>query len=199
MLSLKILKETNRTKRKLSVLGFDELNVLKETDELYEIFEQDCEIALRDVLRLRYEEVLMWLDKKVPSIDEVDELVEMWLTRFLNEPNEQTHYAFKPELIRKRDRAKEAIVAVPTKAQKQLELEKASRYVIQQSAWYIDFASQDAEYQAMKDAGVQKVKWNIYGDDKVCRKCSDLDGEIFLIDKVPPRPHLNCRCWLSLV
>lgn len=172
---------------------------MKETDELYEIFEQDCEIALRDVLRLRYEEVLMWLDKKVPSIDEVDELVEMWLTGFLNEPNEQTHYAFEPELIRKRDRAKEAIVAVPTKAQKQLELEKASRYVIQQSAWYIDFASQDAEYQAMKDAGIQKVKWNIYGDDRVCQTCFDMDGKIFPIDRVPKRPHLRCRCYLTPV
>ena len=193
MLTKRIMRETAQTKRRLSLLDFDELNVLKETDALYESFGQDCRTVFGDIYRLRYEEVLLWLGKKVPPIDEVDELVEMWLTGFLNEPNETTHYAFETELVRKRDRAKEAVTAVPTKTQKQLELEKAARYVIQQSAWYCDFASQESEIQALKDAGVKKVIRIEQDDDRTCDLCRNLHGKVYEIGKIPPLEHLRCR------
>ena len=199
ILTKRILNETGQTKRKLSVLGFDELNVLNQTDALYAAFAKECRGALREVCRMRYEEVWVWLKGTLPDEDMLDELVDMVLAGLWDEPNENTHYAFGSELERKRDRAKEAVVSVPTKVQKQLELDKAARFVIQQSAWYCDFASQDAELQAMKDAGVQKVRWNIYGDEKVCKQCFDLDGKVFPVSKVPPRPHINCRCYLTPV
>jgi SPP1 gp7 family putative phage head morphogenesis protein len=122
--------------------------------------------------------------------------VELWLIGFLKEPNENTNYAFDSELVRKRDRAKEAVNSVPTKTQKQLQLEKAVRIALQQDSWYTDMASQDAELQAYKDAGVKRVRWNIYGDDKVCAKCESMNGNVYDIDKVPKRPHLRCRCYL---
>ena len=196
-LTKRILRETAQTKRRLSLLNFDELNVLKETDALYETFGQDCRMTFGDIYRLRYEEVLLWLEKKEPPIDEVDELVELWLTEFLNEPNAVLHYAFDTESIRKRDRAIEAVNSVPTKVQKQVFLDKNVRYYIQMASWYTDMASQDAEQQALKDAGIKKVKWNIYGDDHVCKPCYDRNGKIYDIDKVPPRIHPRCRCYLT--
>jgi SPP1 gp7 family putative phage head morphogenesis protein len=172
---------------------------MKETDALYEQFDTDCRSELKALYSARYMQVWNWLKGELPDDDEVDELVEMYLAGLWDEPNESTHYAFGPELERKRDRAKEAIIAVPTQTQKQLELEKASRYVIQQSGFYVDITSQDAEKQAMVNAGVKKVKWNIYGDDRVCKTCHDRNGKIYEIGKVPPRPHLRCRCYLTPV
>ena len=198
-LNRQILKRTEQTRRKLSVLDFDELNVLKETDVLYEQIGTACQRELKALYGARYMEVWLWLKGELPKRDDVDELVEMYFAGLWDVPNESTHYAFGPELDRKRDRAKEAIVAVPTKTQKQLELEKASRYVIQQAAFYVDITSQDAEKQAMVNAGVKKVKWNIYGDDRVCKTCHDRNGKIYEITKVPPRPHLRCRCYLTPV
>ena len=111
-------------------------------------------------------------------------------------PNKLTHYAWDTETARKRDRAIEAIQASPTSLQKQLELDKAVRYFSQQTAFYVDIVSQDAEQEAYRQAGVKKVRWMIYGDDRVCDTCDDLNGTVWDIDKVPTRPHPRCRCYL---
>lgn len=195
----RVLKRTEQTKRKLSLLDFDDLNVMDETEVLYEHFSVDIKAELRELYVARYTEVYEWLTGKYPKYDEIDELVEMYLAGLWDEPNESTHYAFGPELKRKKEKAQEAIRAVPTKAQKQIEMDKASRYVLQQSGFYVDIASQDAEKKALTDAGIKKVKWNIYGDDRVCKTCYDRNGKIYEISKVPPRPHLRCRCYLTPV
>ena len=198
-LSQRIKRRFDKTKRKLTVLGFDELNVLQETDALYKSVEADFKKVIRVLYANRYTEVYRWLKGKEPDEDYVDELIEMYLTGVMNEPNEVTHYEFQTELIRKRDRAKEAILAVPTKTQKQLEMEKAGRYVIQQTGFYVDFASQDAEIQAFKDAGVMKVKRHEMHDSRVCAECREADGKVYEVDKIPPLPHVRCRRWFSKV
>lgn len=169
--------------------------MLHELDRLYAAFQEDAESAYMDLYRQRYEELYGFLLDEEPEEDELDELAEMYLAGMLDEPNEITKYAFEAELKRKRDRAKEAINAVPTKAQKQIELDKAGRYVIQQEAWYSDFTSQAAEIQAMKDAGVKKVRRHEMKDDKVCKVCRKLDGLVYDIRRVPPPAHINCRAW----
>ena len=143
----------------------------------------------------RYREVTRQAGRKEPDEDDLDELAGMWLTRFLHEANETTKYAYESELIRKRDRAKEALKAVPTKVQKQLEMENAVRYVIHQDAYYTDMASQDAELQALKDAGVKKVIRMESDDEKTCMTCRKLKGKIYEIGKVPPLEHIHCRRW----
>lgn len=192
-LSKKILWRSEKTRKKLSLLKYDDLSVMQEIDVLYEGIGKDCKKAFRELYADRYEELYVALKGKEPDEDEIDELVDMYLAGLWDDPNENTHYAFGTELVRKRDRAKEAITAVPTRTQKQLELEKATRYLIQQSAWYIDFTSQDAEIQALKDCGVKKVKRHEMNDDKVCTECRLANGEVYDVDKIPPLPHLRCR------
>ena len=170
---------------------------MQEIDVLYEEIGGDCKYAFRNLYADRYSEVFECVDGDEPDEDEVDELVEMYLAGLWDDPNENTHYAFGTELIRKRDRAKEAILSVPTWTQKQLELAKAIRYLIQQSAWYLDFTSQDAEIQAFKDTGVKKVKRHEMKDDKVCAVCRKADGEVYDIENIPELPHLRCRRWFT--
>lgn len=196
-LSRRILRETAAARRRLSVLKFDELNVLKETDALYETIGRESRKVFHETYFLRYLEIWNWLKGTKPDEEKLDGLVEMYLTGLWEDPDERTHYAFGPELDRKRDRAKEAIVSVPTKVQKQLELEKAARYVIQQGAWYCDFCSQDAEIQAMKDAGVQWVMRHEMDDEKTCSICREADGRVYRIENIPPLEHLRCRRWFS--
>lgn len=195
-MSKAILKRREETNRKLLILGFDELNVMREIDALYKKIEIICRRNYRALYIDRYEEMLLWLKDEEPDEDEVDELVEMFLAKILDRPNDITHYAFLPELIRKRDRAKEAILSVPTKAQKQLELEKAVRYVIQQAGFYVDITEDEANLQALKDADVKKVRWVVFGDDRVCSDCEELNGTVWDIDRVPKKPHPRCRCYL---
>ena len=198
-LNRKILKRLSDTKRNLTILGFDELNVMQEVSALYAALYRDTERLYRLLYEERYLELLKWLDSEEPDEDELDDLVEMWLAGFLKTPNEILHYAFDTEILRKRDRAIEAINSVPTKIQKQVFLEKHGRYYLQMATWYTDMASHDAELQALRDAGIKKVKWNIYGDDHVCKPCYDRNGKIYDIDKVPSRIHPRCRCYLTPV
>lgn len=191
-----ILKRREETNRKLLTLKFDELNVLQQVDALYENIEVLCREYYRELYVARYEEMWLWLMNQDPDEDEVDELVEAFLSKIFDEPNAVTHYAFHTELIRKRDKCKEAINAVPTKTQKQIELEKAIRYVIQQTGFYIDITEDEADLQALTNAGVKKVRWVTYGDDRVCETCEELDGTLWDIDNIPVKPHPRCRCYL---
>ena len=194
-----ILKRREKVQRKLLTLGFDELNVMQEVDYLYEYIETMCEAYYRLLYTDRYWEMWEWLTGEEPDEDEVDELFELFLAGLLNNPNPVVHYAFQAELIRKRDRAKEAIIAVPTKAQKQLELEKNVRYVIQQAGFFMDITEDEADLMALKNADIKKVRWVIYGDDRVCETCQELDGTVWDVDNVPNKPHPRCRCYLRPV
>ena len=189
-ISRSILKKKNNLKRHVKTLEFDEIN------SFYQEIEDECRQEFIALYVARYEEVWYWLKGEKPKEDRIDELAELYVARIWNTPHEATHYAFDSEFKRKRDRAYEAIQSVPTGAQKQLEVDKAARFMTQQIGWYADFSSQAAEEKALTDAGVKKVRWMIYGDDRVCDVCLSMAGNVYDIDKVPDRPHLRCRCYL---
>lgn len=193
------MKRAEETKSKLSQLKFDELNVSEYLKKLYEQFDADCKKAFRRLYKDRYEELWIYLKGKKPDEDELDELLEMYLAGLLEEPNEVTHYIWDTEVIRKRERAVEAVLSSPSKLQKQLEIDKAVRIWLQMAGWYTDFTSQDAEIQAMKDAGIKKVRRYEMKDEKVCDVCKKADGEVYDINKIPPLPHLRCRRWFEPV
>ena len=172
---------------------------MQEVDALYEEIEELCVKYYRLLYIERYREMWIWLKNKEPKEDEVYELAELFITKILNEPSAILHYAFHSELVRKRDRAKEAILSVPTKTQKQLELEKSVRHVIQQAGFYVDITEDEADLQVLHDAGVKKVRWCVYGDDRVCETCEELDGTVWDLDSVPEKPHPRCRCYLRPV
>lgn len=182
------------------LLDFDELNVMRQVDSLYSDVNKQALKAYRELWAARFLEVMLMLVaegivSKKP--DEINELLEMHMASLLDEPNETTHYTFSHEILRKRDKAKEAILSVPTKTQKQLLLDKHLRYLVTMLDWYADFTSQDAEISAYKKAGVKRVKRHEQDDDKVCAVCRAADGEIYDIDNIPPLPHLACRRWFT--
>lgn len=195
------LRRAEKAKQQLITLGFDELNILRQTDALYADLYANTRKKLIELFVARYIEMLLWLDKELPKDidDTVDELAEMHISGLLENPNEATHYEYASEVLRKRDRAKEAMVSVPTKAQKQIQLDKHVKYFQQMTAWYVDFASQDAEITALKDVGIQRVQRHEHDDEKVCSVCKAADGEIYDVDKIPPAPHPRCRRWFTPV
>lgn len=166
----------------------DELNVLRQVDMLYE----DLDRMNRDEWRKLFIARCRELDEDI-----VDEIVEMHLTGLLDEPNETTKYTYASEVLRKRDRAKEAIESVPTKTQKQMELDKNLRMWLQMTSWYTDFVTQDAEITSLEAKGVKRVVRHEQDDKKTCKTCRDADGRVYPIDKIPPLPHLRCRRWFT--
>lgn len=164
---------------------------------MYEELDSNNRRKFKELFVGRYFEVYRWIRKREPKEDTVDELAELYITGLLFEPNENTHYTYETEVLRKRDRAKEAVDAVPTKTQKQLELDKALRIWSQMTGWYTDFSSQEAEIKAMEDCGVKRVKRHEMDDERTCEVCRKLDGEVYPINRIPTLPHLRCRRWFS--
>lgn len=194
------LRRTEQAKQRIRTLGFDELNVLQETDSLYSDLDRMNRKKYEELFRERYIELMIWLlarELTEEEEDSIDELVEMHITGLLDEPNETTHYIYSTEVLRKRDRAKEAILSVPTKAQKQLEIDKQLRHFLQMTGWYADFVSQDAEITAFESAGVKRAQRHEMDDSKTCQVCRNADGEIYETSKIPPLPHLRCRRWFT--
>lgn len=190
-----------KTKRRLLIDGFDELNVMRQIDKLYENLDRNNRKRFKELFVLSYTEMYLFaVGRKTltdKEEDEIDELVEMYLAGLLDEPNEVTKYTYSSEVIRKRDRAKESINAVIGRAAKQVQLDKALRFWSQMTGWYADFVWEDAVVSAMKAAGIKKVVRHERNDDKVCKVCKDADGEVYDIDKIPPKSHLHCRRWFT--
>ena len=194
------LRLADQTKQRLTVLGFDELNVLQNVDAMYAKLDSNNRKKFLELFIARYIEVMAYVLGRELTADEedaVDDLAELYISGLLDEPNETTKYTYSAEVLRKRDRAKEAIISVPTKAQKQIQLDKHIRYFQQMTGWYADFTSQWAEIQAFKDAGIKRVQRHEHDDEKTCSVCRAADGEIYPINKIPPIPHLRCRRYFT--
>ena len=175
------------------------MNVMVEIDTLYAKLDHDNRNEFKKLFRGRYKEMYLFCKDKEPQDDTIDELAEMYFAGLLTEPNDATLYAYDTEVYRKRDRAKEAIRAAVGKVKKQIELDKAIRYWSRMTTWYTDIVSDGAALQAMKDAGIERVRWNTQDDSKVCGDCDERHGVIYPIDSVPRKPHLGCRCYLTPV
>lgn len=117
----------------------------------------------------------------------------LWLFEILNAYDPVTKYVYINEVERKRARLFESLVASPNKAK---EIDTALRYFSSMARQYALTVTDKAVLQAYKDNGVQKVKWVTTPDDRRCAECAKRDGKIYDIDKVPPKPHLGCRCTL---
>lgn len=121
------------------------------------------------------------------------ELDEAWVEEFLIDYSPTTKYVFKNELDRKRARLFESIVA--NEKEKSLSYKTAENLLRRQIKQYaIEFEDRIAN-KVFKDLGVEKVMWVAENDYKTCGVCSELDGQIFDLDKAPPKQHLYCRCY----
>lgn len=189
LLNRKAVRRFEAARRKLAVLKFDELNVIKIVKKLYSDLAEDNKKAFTDLAIMAYEDAA---DRELD--DEEDELMALWLMgEVLDKPNPVTGYIYSNEVERKRDRATESINASTKKWQ---EFQKALRYWSRQTSEYCDIVTDEATLKAFKDSSVKKVRWVTERDEKVCSTCGPRDGKVYDIDKVPVKPHWGCRCIL---
>lgn len=187
LLNKRAVKRFTNAKDKLSLLKFDEVTVIQTVKALYEELDADNKKIFLDLAQMVYEAT-------EPHGDREDEIDEMWLIDFLESLNPVTKYQYSNEVLRKREYTTEAVNASKTKAG---ELNSGLRKWSNFTAQYADMIADEAMMKAYKDGGVEKVKWNTEEDDSVCEICEPLDGQVFPIDKAPPKQHWHCRCWYT--
>ena len=177
-------------RRKKDGVSFDALLVSQVLTALYKQLDTDLRYELYLLIEEQYEEMADSV-----GFEELDEGFEdLFLENILFKPDPITHYAYDAELLRKRDRAIEAVNAVSGVQNKQDELDKALRLYSQMVGQYVDTVAYEAAIKAFKDAGVKYVKWVTQKDEKVCVECDSRDGKIYPINRLPARPHWRCRC-----
>lgn len=102
-------------------------------------------------------------------------------------------YVYMHEIERKCARFAESILASDNRAR---EVETALRYWSNMVTQYAIDITDKAVEQAYLDNDVEKVVWVTIKDERRCVECRKRDGKIYDIAKVPPKPHLGCRCYL---
>lgn len=181
-LNLKFIRLFGRYKAQLHV---DEINVLISAKKLYEELEAEAEKAFLLIARHTYG---LYADTKLKSPD------RDWLLDYLEEYDPVTKYVYSHEVERKQARFAESIIASRTPDK---EVETGLRYWSNMVRQYALSVTDYAALQAYRDSGVRYVKWITAVDGKECKICHDRNGKIYEIDKVPPKPHIGCRCILT--
>lgn len=171
-----------------SLTSFDELNVIQSSKSLYAELEDIVYKSLLLIAKHAY---------KAHTGETVSDLVVAgWVREWLNDYNPVAKYVFAHEVERKRARFVEALVVSDTKAK---EVETALRYWAQMVNWFAIDITDKAILEAYKANGVELVKWFTVNDEKRCSSCGKRHGKVYKITEIPPKPHLNCRCyWLPI-
>lgn len=184
-LQAKIHKEFAKSRR---LMAFDELNVIKACKELYSRLDDANRKEFLKLARARYKDVTGKEDDKKISMK--------WLLVLLMGYNPVTEYIYENEVTRKRERFIESFIA---SANKLIMINRAMKLWLRQTEQYLILVEDAAVLEAYKALGVKRVRWVTQHDDRRCEHCAEKSGKVYDIDNVPPKPHLNCRCYLEPV
>lgn len=174
---------------RLSLLKFDELNVMQvktETESLFTKLKRQSDRFYTGLLNHLAESMGFEEDKY-----DLDELLETYSGALL--------YSFATEMERKRERLFETMVAIDDMSDPEIlsqQKKNIRNWNTQVEEFGVDI-ERNIFLSELRDSGISKVQWMTAEDERVCVNCSDLNGSIFDIDNVPRRPHIGCRCWLK--
>gem|GEM_PF-3567401 len=199
-LKTKIRREFNH----LSVLPFDELNVIRVKQETKRVFQELLDFNMREyktivtdarayALSMLSKEQRKKAEKATDGEYWRESFIEYWLTTY----NPVTGYLYKREAERKRLRLSEEMStarAYHNRKRYATSLKKAANLWFTQSGQYAIDLEDQVTLHVWKKAGIKKVQWMSEKDDKTCMTCRLLDGKVFDIRKVPDKQHYNCRC-----
>lgn len=174
---------------KLKLLtNFDELNVINSVNEM---FTQILAIMKTSYLLLAKK---AYRDERI--VKDLKELDEEWVDKLLEAYDATTKVVFINEFERKADRLKEAMISSPTPTK---EVDGALRSLSLMLRGYTIKVTDEATLQAISDDDEELIEWVAEIDNRTCPICLARDNEIYPISKLPPKPHINCRCWFRRV
>ena len=194
------IKEMNRENLKafgrLKLARWDEMSVIREVKTVYAASIRLARKRYREVYRDAYYECLLEIGYSAGEAKRMAmALDDDWLIEFLEDADPVTLYAFLPEADRKMMRLIEALAVA---LDKNREVDKALKAWTFQVGQYTDNSLIQGRVQAMRDAGVQYVRWHTQEDERVCEDCEPLDGKVFPINAMPQIPaHPRCRCYIT--
>lgn len=171
------------------VTSFDELNVINVSHEIYD---EALRVTEKEASRLVKSVYDRYSDENTMEYEEAYAFVLALMLAY----NPVTKYVYKNELDRKRARFVEGVISSDAPRE---EVELAKRLMVALNKQFLDDATFDAVVEAYKGDGVEEVRWVTAVDDKRCKECESRHGKIYPISKIPPKPHIHCRCYVEKV
>lgn len=170
---------------KAKLLTKDETNILFAVNDLYSRLRAITEEKLLELAQIQLE-YMMQGDYDESLIDSA------WLQEFLYNYNDVTKYVYANEIDRKRSYLYEALMSSDTPVE---DIDKALRlWSIMVGQMAVDVTDR-VTLMVYEVEGVSFVRWVSEHDSRRCNICKNLDGEVFRIDEIPHKPHINCRCF----
>jgi SPP1 gp7 family putative phage head morphogenesis protein len=188
------MKRIRASFNKIGVMGFDELNVVntrKTTQKMYDGFLKDNEAIYLKVARDAY--------KRATEGEEKTEINSQWLLGVLAGYNLVTGYLYNREADRKRLRLNEQILTAREYDNRQMlhdSLRRSANLWWTQTSQYGISVVDEATIKGFKDIGIKRVRWIAADDEKTCPTCGGRDNKIYHINRIPPKPHYGCRCYV---
>lgn len=185
----------------LSVMGFDELNVIntrKITQEIFDKFISDNEAIYLKAAKDSYKKAVEKAESEGYE-GEKSEIDGEWVLGMLAGYNLVTGYLYNKEAERKRLRLNEQILTAREfmdGTMLQNSLRRTANLWWTQTTQYGISAVDEATIKGFKDMGVKNVRWIAADDEKTCPICGARDDKIYKINKIPPKPHYGCRCYV---
>ena len=198
-------KKLRRYINRLDVTGFSELNALviqRETTELIKKLLADNKEAFKKIAEDAIAEAAADIENLTGEQAKRIKADDKYVDEILNQYNEITGYLYYPEADRKRARLSEALIValmLLDRSKYHDNLRKFANLWHTQTVQYEITITDETRVDIFDRNGIKKVKWNAEHDEKTCKVCRERDGKIYPIDKVPAKPHYNCRCWLTPV
>lgn len=193
------IKAMNRENLKafgrLKLAKWDEINIVRMVGAVYDESARLAQKRYLEVAKDAYIRAMLEADmsRKEAERAAFEDITMLWLLGMLEGVDPVMMYSFAAETERKKQRLIEALSVAENKNQ---EIDRALRAWTVQVAQFADNAVYRARMDAFRAAGIENVMWVTQRDNRVCRECDDLNGEIFPIDAVPPPQHPHCRCYI---
>lgn len=166
--------------------SFDELNVIAVSHDIYDTALSETKQEMARLSRVVYE--------RYGDREDFDGTAFVLALMLAYDP--VTKYVYENEVDRKRARFVEGVLGSPSPLE---EIKLAERLWVSMNKVFADEVTFQTMIQAYRDMGVKKVRWVTSVDERRCPTCGSMHGKIYSIDKIPPKPHRNCRCWVEVV
>ena len=180
------------TKRYIKLFGkvrgmaFDEMNVISVSHEIYDTALVETKREMARLSKKVYE--------KYKESDNFDS--EGFVLALMLAYDPTSKYIYQNEVDRKRARFVEGVLSSDFPME---EVRASQRLWIAMNKVFADEVTFQTMIKAYKDSGVKRVRWVTSPDERRCATCGAMHGKVFHIDKVPSKPHRNCRCWVEVV
>lgn len=180
-----LIKRYQRLFRQARTTSFDELNVIAVSHDIYDTALSETKQEMARLSRAVYE--------RYGDREDFDGTAFVLALMLAYDP--VTKYVYENEVDRKRARFVEGVLGSPSPLE---EIKLAERLWVSMNKVFADEVTFQTMIQAYKDSGVKTVRWVTSEDERRCATCGAMHGKIYSIDKVPPKPHRNCRCWVEV-